>query len=104
MSLFKAGQLDAAGSPLVDVATGRNSSFGRFQEAVGGSVGSNALVSVQYKKGPFTSQKLRKALTLALDRKGLVDNVTQGNQYPALTVVPLFWIYSHSNSTYETTM
>jgi oligopeptide transport system substrate-binding protein len=39
-------------------------------------------------KKPFTNLKIRQALSLAIDRKAIVENVTQGGQTPAYGVVP----------------
>lgn len=39
--------------------------------------------------GKYTkNENIRKALTLAIDRQGLIDNVTKGEQKPALGMVP----------------
>ncbi len=35
------------------------------------------------------NQNIRKALTLAIDREGLIENVTKGEQKPATGLVPL---------------
>ncbi|CAJ1003474.1 MULTISPECIES: peptide ABC transporter substrate-binding protein [Bacillales] len=37
---------------------------------------------------PFTNKNIRKAFALAIDRKALIENVTQGNELPALAHVP----------------
>ncbi|MFB7304725.1 peptide ABC transporter substrate-binding protein [Heyndrickxia sporothermodurans] len=39
-------------------------------------------------KKPFTNAKVRKALSMAIDRKAIVDSVAQGGQQPAYSVVP----------------
>ena len=40
-------------------------------------------------KKPFTNAKVREALSLALDRKTIVENIAQGGQIPAEGMVPL---------------
>lgn len=37
---------------------------------------------------PFNNAKVRKALTMAVDRQLLIDEVTQGGQFPAYAMVP----------------
>ena len=37
---------------------------------------------------PFDNVKVRKALAMAIDRQSLVDEVTQGGQFPAFAMVP----------------
>lgn len=39
-------------------------------------------------KAPMNDVKVRKALTLAIDRKLIVENITQGGQTPAMSEVP----------------
>lgn len=37
---------------------------------------------------PFNNPKVRKALSMAIDRKSLVEHVAQGGQKPALSIIP----------------
>lgn len=37
----------------------------------------------------LSNQKVRKALSIAIDRKGIVENVTKGGQVPAHSMIPL---------------
>ncbi|WP_110927907.1 peptide ABC transporter substrate-binding protein [Bacillus massiliglaciei] len=39
-------------------------------------------------KKPFNNSKVRKALSMAIDRKAITDNVAQGGQKPAYGIVP----------------
>lgn len=39
-------------------------------------------------KTPFLNVDMRRAFALALDRKALVEHVTQGNQQPAMAIIP----------------
>lgn len=39
-------------------------------------------------KKPFDNPKVRRALTLAINRKAIVDNITKGGQLPAMAFVP----------------
>jgi len=39
-------------------------------------------------KKPFDNVKVRKALTLAINRKAIVENITKGGQLPAMAFVP----------------
>ena len=34
------------------------------------------------------NENIRKALALAIDRQGLIDNITKGEQQPAMGIVP----------------
>lgn len=39
-------------------------------------------------KSPFQNIEMRRAFALSLDRKSLVEHVTQGNQQPAMAIIP----------------
>ncbi|MCE5317374.1 MAG: peptide ABC transporter substrate-binding protein, partial [Parachlamydia sp.] len=39
-------------------------------------------------KSPFQNIEMRRAFALALDRKALVEHITQGNQQPAMAIIP----------------
>lgn len=45
--------------------------------------------SFEVEKPPFNDPKVRKALTLAIDRSAIVNQVTKANQLPACAFVPL---------------
>ncbi len=88
LQLFKAGDLDWAGSPLstlpqdavaslkaqgwLNVAPGSGTHWFRFNTG----------------RPPFDNEKLRRAFALAIDRQAIVEHVTQGNQQPAIGIVP----------------
>lgn len=44
--------------------------------------------NINTKKKPFNNAKVRKAFSMAIDRKVIVENVAQGGQKPAYSVVP----------------
>jgi oligopeptide transport system substrate-binding protein len=88
LQLFKAGNLDWAGSPmstipqdavdplkqksLLKVAAGAGTHWLRFNT----------------EKSPFDNVKIRQAFNLAIDRQAIVKHVTQGNQRPAYGILP----------------
>lgn len=85
---FKAGKIDYLGSPFQTVAL----------DAIDGFKADGSLQIVDYAAlynyklnttDKFTGNaNIRKALTLAIDRQALVDNITKGEQKPALGMVP----------------
>ncbi|MFJ7950467.1 peptide ABC transporter substrate-binding protein [Lysinibacillus sp. NPDC096418] len=85
---FKAGEIDYLGSPFQTVAL----------DAIDGFKADGSLQIVDYAAlynyklnttDKFTGNaNIRKALTLAIDRQTLVDNITKGEQKPALGMVP----------------
>ncbi|MDT8901705.1 peptide ABC transporter substrate-binding protein [Anaeroselena agilis] len=82
--MFENKQLDMADSPPV-------SEIPRLQKE--GKLKIFPFLGVSYfpfnvKKAPFNDARVRKAFTLALDRRSLVDRVARGGQTPALAFVP----------------
>lgn len=88
LQLFKAQQLDWAGSPLSTLP----------QDAVAALKQQNTLkimpgagthwFRININKPPFTNEKIRRAFALAIDRKAIVNHITQGNQQPAIGIIP----------------
>lgn len=66
------GQLRAENNPELKIAPDLATYFYRFNTT----------------KKPFNNLKVRQALTMAVDRKSLIENVTQGGQFPAYAYVP----------------
>lgn len=66
------GQLNAQNDPELQIVPELASYFYRFNTT----------------EKPFNNAKVRKALTMAIDRQMIVDEVTQGGQIPAYAVVP----------------
>lgn len=82
--MFENKQLDMADNPPI-------SEIPRLQKE--GKLKIFPFLGVSYfpfnvKKAPFDDAKVRKAFTLALDRRTLVDQVARGGQTPALAFVP----------------
>lgn len=46
---------------------------------------------------PFTNAKIRHAFSMAIDRKAIVDNITQAGQQPANVLIPPLYGLKHSN-------
>lgn len=66
------GQLKAASDPELKTETELATYFYRFNTTV----------------KPFNNVKVREALSMAIDRQLIIDEVTQGGQFPAYGVVP----------------
>ncbi|MET4559249.1 oligopeptide transport system substrate-binding protein [Lysinibacillus parviboronicapiens] len=88
VTMFKKGEIDYLGSPYQTVAL----------DAIDGFKADKSLQIADYAaiywykfntKDKITGNaNIRKALTLAIDRQGLIDNITKGEQKPALGMVP----------------
>lgn len=88
VTMFKKGEIDYLGSPYQTVAL----------DAIDGFKADKSLQIADYaaiywykfntKDKVTGNANIRKALTLAIDRQGLIDNITKGEQKPALGMVP----------------
>ena len=87
-TMFDAGEIDFLGAPFQNVAL---DVIDRYKQEGKLTIKDYAAVYM-YKfntTGEFTSNaNIRKALTLAIDRQALIDNITKGEQTPALGMVP----------------
>lgn len=88
LQLFSAGMLDWAGSPLSTLpqdAVPILKEIGTLQciPAAG-----THWFRLNTRAVPFNNEKMRRAFALALDRRAIVDHVTQGGQQPAIGILP----------------
>jgi oligopeptide transport system substrate-binding protein len=84
LSMYQSGQLDAAAYvPLSElpklVASGDVKIFPSL---------ATYYCTVNVTKKPFNDVRVRKALLLAIDRKGITQSITKGGEVPALAFVP----------------
>lgn len=89
LQMFERKQLDWAGSPMSMIPVDALPSLkakGSLRVIPAAGVHLFRLNTESY---PLNNLNLRKALALAIDRKSLVDHVTQANQRPATGIVPL---------------
>ncbi|MFJ7404795.1 MULTISPECIES: peptide ABC transporter substrate-binding protein [unclassified Lysinibacillus] len=88
VTMFKNGEIDYLGSPYQTVALDAIDGF-----KADGTLKISDYAAIYWYKFNVTDEitgnaNIRKALTLAIDRQGLIDNVTKGEQKPALGMVP----------------
>ncbi|MEI8366176.1 MAG: peptide ABC transporter substrate-binding protein [Parachlamydiaceae bacterium] len=97
LKLFEAGSLDWAGSPISTLPQDAIASLkqrGVLQVFPGAGT---HWFRLNTQKPPFDNEKIRRAFSLALDRQAIVNHITQGNQVPAIGVVPPSFGFSHQN-------
>ncbi len=97
LQLFKAGSLSWVGSPLSTLPQDAVASLkqeGSLQILPGAGT---HWFRFNTERPPFTSEKLRRAFALALDRQAIVDHVTQGNQRPAIGIIPPSFGFNHQD-------
>ncbi|MCH1626219.1 peptide ABC transporter substrate-binding protein [Fredinandcohnia sp. SECRCQ15] len=85
---FKKGELDWAGAPTSALPTDvipQLEKEGTLQTKV---IAGTYWFKFNITKEPFNNANIRKALTYAINRKAIIENITQGGQKPAMAVVP----------------
>lgn len=88
LQLFKAGQLDWAGSPLSTLPQDTIAPLKEANQLKIMPAGGTYWFRLNTKRLPFSNEKMRHAFSLALDRNALVEHITQGNQQPAVGIIP----------------
>jgi oligopeptide transport system substrate-binding protein len=84
LSMYESGQLDAAASvPLSELSKLVASGDAQILPYLG-----TYYYLANVTKKPFSDVRVRKALLLAIDRKGLTQSVTKGGEIPALALIP----------------
>ncbi len=87
LNLYRAGEFDWIGrnSSLPSEFMNYLEGFDDFSRAPYGSV---YFFWINTKSPPLDNPKLRRALSLAIDRQSLVDNVARGDQMPSADLIP----------------
>ncbi|MBA3723137.1 MAG: peptide ABC transporter substrate-binding protein [Parachlamydiaceae bacterium] len=88
LSLFENGDLDWVGSPLSTIPTDALVSLKKQNRLNITPSAGVYLFRFNTLKPPFDQQKFRQAFSLALNRQDLVEHILQGNQTPAMGIIP----------------
>lgn len=81
---FDAGQLDGMDNvPTEDVERYKGAGKLKISPKLG-----NYYYDINLKKQPFDNPKVRKALSMSIDRKKIVENITKCGEQPAYALVP----------------
>ena len=87
-SLFENKQLHWEGSPYGVLPTDALSTLKTFEKLQTKPFLGTYWIRTNTETAPFNHAGFRRAFALAIDRKAIIEHVTQGNQIPALSVVP----------------
>jgi len=88
LQLFQQSKLDWMGSPLSTISVDALASLKNEAKLEITPAAGVYLFRVNTEKPPFNHVKMRQAFALALNRADLVEHVLQGNQEPAMGLVP----------------
>ncbi|MEM7175574.1 MAG: peptide ABC transporter substrate-binding protein [Chlamydiota bacterium] len=89
LELFEDNQLNWNGSPFSVIPTDACATLKHRRRLKKISNLATHLIRINTKSFPLESQKMRRALALAVNRQALVEHITQGNQIAATGIVPM---------------
>lgn len=85
---FQAGEIDYVGNPFTYVSLDAIDLYRENDQLTIVDDGSVYFYTVNTEDEIMSNVNMRKALALAIDRQGLIDNVLKGGEKPAMGVVP----------------
>jgi oligopeptide transport system substrate-binding protein len=88
LTMFENGELDWAGYPLSNLPTEALSSLSQKGTLERYPIAGTYYYVFNVRELPFTNANIRKALSLAINRSAIVNNVTQMGQIPAMSLIP----------------
>jgi len=89
LKCFEKNELDWAGSPLSTLPVNALNFLRKEKQLNTKELLGTYFIRINTEAPPFCHPSMRKAFALAVNRRAIVDHVTQGNQLPATGVVPL---------------
>jgi oligopeptide transport system substrate-binding protein len=88
LSMFDNGELDRAGSPFGTLPTDALPQLKESGDLIVKPIAGTYWYKFQTEVPPLNNKNIRKALSYAINRKAIVENITQGGQIPAMAAVP----------------
>ncbi|MBO8163088.1 MAG: peptide ABC transporter substrate-binding protein [Brevibacillus sp.] len=88
LSMFENGELDWAGEPLGDLPLDALPALKDQGRLTTHPIAGTYWYKFNTEQKPFDNVKIRKAFAYAIDRKAIVENVSQGGEIPAMGAVP----------------
>lgn len=86
--MFDKGELDWLGSPTDSIPLPAIPDFKKKDELNISPLAGVYYYAFNVKEEPFTNVNIRKAFAMAINRQGIVENITQAEQQPAMALVP----------------
>lgn len=99
LRLFENGELDWVGSPLSTIPTDAIAMLKKENKISTTPGAGTHWIRINTSKEPFNQVDVRRAFSLAINRQDLIDHILQGNQSPALGIVPSS--FGHSISLFK---
>ncbi|NHM32946.1 ABC transporter substrate-binding protein [Neobacillus terrae] len=101
LSMFDNGELDWAGSPFGTLPTDALKQLKDDGKLNVKPIAGTYWFKFNTEKPPLNNVNIRKALSYAINRQAIVDNITQGGQIPAMAAVPPSMIKENKKGYYK---
>ncbi|MGO0059900.1 peptide ABC transporter substrate-binding protein [Brevibacillus fluminis] len=88
LSMFEGGELDMAGAPVSSIPFDAMTALKEKGVLHIKPKAATYWYEFNVDKKPFNNKKIRQAFAYAIDRKSIVQNITQGGELPATAIVP----------------
>lgn len=88
LAMYESNELDWAGKPIDSLPTDTLSSLREAGVLNAQASAGTYFYNLNINEPPLDNTNLRKALAYAIDRRSLIDNVSQGGELPAMAFVP----------------
>ncbi len=88
LSMYESGELDWAGDPTGTIPLSAIPSLKQSDKLNVSPLAGTYYIEFNTKQEPYNNKNIRKALSMAIDRKAIVKSITKGGQKPAMALVP----------------
>lgn len=88
LNMYKNGELDWAGHPTGQLPLEAIPALKEEGELIVEARAGTYYYAFNVEEEPFNNENIRKAFALAINRQGIVENITKGEQLPATALVP----------------
>lgn len=96
LHMFHNDELDWAGSPMSEIPQDAIAHLHQAKQLHFSPAAGTHWLRFNTHEPPFVNQKMRQAFSFAINRKEIVEHITQGGQRPATAIVPPFTSPSQS--------
>lgn len=86
--MYDQGELDWLGSPTDSIPLAAIPAYKKKEQLNISPLAGVYYYAFNVKEAPFTNVNIRKAFAMAINRAGIVENITQAEQAPAMALVP----------------
>lgn len=101
LQMFEKGQIDMLGQPIIPIPTDAIAQLVKDQKLHIHPIAATSFCTFNVDEVPFNNAKVRKAFAYAINRKEIINNITQLQEEPALGIIPPVLKKSFSTSFFQ---